>query len=118
MLNFQFYFSIFAGKREVSSCLPLHVPVPVLRLFLPAAGGVQIAGNEHKKSACHSHKENGKRWLVGFVFSFGYGKGAARCCALVGSVRFSVSGWTRCPAVGAAECGYFFILWMYPLGNT
>lgn len=40
------------------------------------------------------------------------------CRALVGGVRFSVSGWTKCPEVGTAECGYFFILWMYLLGNT
>src|SRR5699024_12793899 len=26
--------------------------------------------SENKKSACHSHKENGKRRLLGFVFSF------------------------------------------------
>ena len=42
VLNFQFYFIIIAGKWEVSSCLPLHIPVPALglRLLLPPPGGV------------------------------------------------------------------------------
>ena len=38
---------------------------------------IQLNPPEHKKSACHSQKENGKRRLVGFVFNFGEGKGAA-----------------------------------------
>ena len=43
VLNFQFYFIIIAGKWEVSSCLPLHIPVPALgvRLRLSAAGHVK-----------------------------------------------------------------------------
>ena len=40
VLNFQFYFIIIAGKWEVSSCLPLHIPVPVLCLLLLAACAV------------------------------------------------------------------------------
>ena len=40
VLNFQFYFIIIAGKWEVSSSLPLHIPVPALLLLLLAAGGV------------------------------------------------------------------------------
>ena len=42
VLNFQFYFIIIAGKWEVSSCLPLHIPVPALgrRLLLLAAGDI------------------------------------------------------------------------------
>ena len=49
VLNFQFYFIIIAGKWEVSSCLPLHIPVPVLCLLLldetteSTAGGDRIA---------------------------------------------------------------------------
>ena len=30
--------------------------------------------SENKKSACHSHKENGKRRLVGSIFNFRMGK--------------------------------------------
>lgn len=40
MLNFQFYFSIFAGKWEVASGLPLHIPALDLRLLLLTAGCV------------------------------------------------------------------------------
>ena len=54
------------------------------------------------RAACHSHKENGKRRLVGSVFSFGYGKGAACLPRLGGwcSVVIPYSGWTMCPEVG------------------
>ena len=36
---------------------------------------IQIGkSSENKKSACHSHKENGKRRLVGSIFNFHMGK--------------------------------------------
>jgi len=48
-----FYFIIFAGKWEVSSGLPLHIPVPALgvRLRLSAAG--------HVKGVAHLWLKNG-----------------------------------------------------------
>ena len=37
-------------------------------------------------------------------YSFwGMGKARPVCRALVGGVRFSVSGWTKCPEVGAVS---------------
>ena len=66
-----------------------HVPQAFVALFLLETGGGCPDRNKDKKSACHSQKENGKRQLVGFVFSFGYEKGAAwlpclyRWCSVV-----------------------------------
>ena len=63
---------------------------------------IQLNPPEHKTSAGHSQKENGKRRLVRFLFSFGYGKGAACLPRLGGwcSVVIPYSGWTMCLEVG------------------
>ena len=45
---------------------------------------IQIGkSSENKKSACHSHKENGKRRLVGSIFNFHMGKARPLCHALI-----------------------------------
>ncbi len=44
-------------------------------------------------------------------YSFwGMGKARPVCRALVGGVRFSVSGWTKCPEVGACSAICCFLL--------
>ena len=48
----------------------------------------------------------GNRW--GSVL--GMGKARPVCRALVGGVRFSVSGWTKCPEVGACSAICCFLL--------
>ena len=63
-----------------------HVPQAFVALFLLETGGGCPDRNKDKKSACHSQKENGKRRLLGFIFSFGYGKGAA--CQTMLSISF------------------------------
>ena len=40
----------------------------------------------------------------------GMGKARPVCRALVGGVRFSVSGWTKCPEVGACSAICCFLL--------
>ena len=71
---------------------------------------IQFNPPEHKKSACHSHKENGKRRLVGSYSVLGMEKAQPVCRALVGGVWFSVSGWTMCPEVGACSAICCFLL--------
>ena len=45
---------------------------------------IQIGkSSEHKKSDCHSHKENGKRRLLGYKFDFHMGKARPLCNALI-----------------------------------
>ena len=63
-----------------------HVPQAFVALFLLGTGGGCPDRNKDKKSACHSHKENGKRRLLGFIFSFRYKKGAACWPRLMGSI--------------------------------
>jgi len=90
---------VFVGMEGTDAHpVPAHPDSEMLRSLpggnrlLDSFKYIQLNPPEHKKSACHSHKENGKRRLLGSIFNFHIGKVRPASRALVGGVWFSVFG--------------------------
>ena len=87
--RWKLYEQLWQGRKPFQSSPYLAVPFdqPLSKEVITNEYGILP---EYQKYYNH--------WIV--RIHFGYGKGAACLPRLVGGVRFSVSGWTKCPEVG------------------